>query len=83
VESQNLKKLYLIQFKRVSQSRGSRREKTRGENMKDSLVMLLKTNGEKMPETRSLAMLMKPNELKSISGDVDERKEERRGKAEG
>jgi hypothetical protein len=51
--------------------------------MKDSLVMLLKTNGEKMPETRSLAMLMKPNELKSISGDVDERKEERRGKAEG
>jgi hypothetical protein len=43
----------------------------------------MKTNIEKMPENRSLAMLMKPNGLKSLSGDVDERKEERRGKAEG
>jgi hypothetical protein len=45
--------------------------------------MLLKTNVEKMPENTSLAMLMKPSELKSLSGDVDERKEERRGRAEG
>jgi hypothetical protein len=53
-------------------------EKTRGENMKESLAMLLKTNGEKMSENRPLAMLMKKNELKSLSGDVDENKGERR-----
>jgi hypothetical protein len=45
--------------------------------MKDSLAMLLKTNVEKMSENRLLAMLMKPNELKSVSGDVDESKGER------
>jgi len=42
--------------------------------MKESLAMLLKTHGEKMTENRSLAMLMKPNRLKSLSGDVDEKK---------
>jgi len=41
--------------------------------MKVSLAMLLKTHVEKMSEKRSLAMLMKPNELKSLSGDVDEK----------
>jgi hypothetical protein len=51
-------------------------QKTRGENMKDSQAMLLKTNVEKMSENRSLAMLMKKHELKSISGDVDENKGE-------
>jgi hypothetical protein len=35
--------------------------------------MLLKTNGEKMSEYRPLAMLMKTHELKSLSGDVDEK----------
>ena len=44
--------------------------------MKDSQAMLLKTNVEKMSENRSLAMLMKKHELKSISGDVDENKGE-------
>jgi len=43
--------------------------------MKVSLAMLLKTNIEKMSDNRSLAMLMKPNELKSLSGDVDEKKQ--------
>ena len=43
--------------------------------MKVSLAMLLKTNVEKMPGKRSLAMLMKPNELKWLSGDVDEKRE--------
>ena len=42
--------------------------------MKVSLAMLLKTNVEKMSENRSLAMLMKANQLKSLSGDVDENK---------
>jgi hypothetical protein len=43
--------------------------------MKESLAMLLKTNIENMSENRSLAMLMKTEKLKSISGDVDENKE--------
>jgi hypothetical protein len=55
-------------------SHGSRGEKSRGENMKVSLAMLLKTRIEKMSENCSLAMLMKKNELKSLSGDVDEKK---------
>jgi hypothetical protein len=42
--------------------------------MKESLAMLLKTNAGKMSENRSLAMLMKSRELKSLSGDVDENK---------
>jgi hypothetical protein len=43
--------------------------------MKASLAMLLKTNVGKMSDNRSLAMLMKPHELKSLSGDVDEKNE--------
>jgi hypothetical protein len=35
----------------------------KGRNMKESLAMLLKTNVEKMPENRPLAMLMKINWL--------------------
>jgi tmRNA-binding protein len=42
--------------------------------MKVSFAMLLKTNVVKMSENRPLAMLMKKNELKSLSGDVDEKK---------
>ena len=41
--------------------------------MKDSLAMLLKTHREKMSVYRPLAILMKTNELKSISRDVDEK----------
>ncbi len=37
--------------------------------------MLLKTHGGKMTENRSLAMLMKTNRLKSLSGDVNEKKD--------
>ena len=43
--------------------------------MKDSLAMLLKTHGEKMSDNRALAMLMIINELKSLSGDVYEKKQ--------
>jgi hypothetical protein len=42
--------------------------------MQEGLAMLLKTNGDKMPDDRSLAMSMKPNDLESPSGDVDETK---------
>jgi len=41
--------------------------------MKDSLAMLMKTNGEKMSEYRSLAMLMKTGKLFYVSRDVDEK----------
>jgi len=46
--------------------------------MKESLAMLLKTHGEKMSENSPLAMLMKTNRLKPLSGDVDENKGENR-----
>ena len=36
--------------------------------------MLLKTNGEKMSVYRPLAILMKTNELKPVSRDVNEKK---------
>ena len=68
--------VYEIKAVNCTASRSS--DKSQGENMKDSLAMLLKTNGEKMSENRPLAMLMKKNELKSLSGDVDENKGERR-----
>ena len=42
--------------------------------MKVSFAMLLKTNVGKMSDNRPLAMLMKREELKSLSGDVNERK---------
>jgi hypothetical protein len=48
--------------------------KTRGEKMKDSQAMLLKTNHGKVSVFRLLAMLVKTNELKSFSGDVNEKK---------
>jgi hypothetical protein len=48
-------------------------KKTRGEKMKDNQAMLLKTNRGKMSVFRLLAMLMKKNELKSLSRDVDEK----------
>ena len=53
---------------------GVREKKRGGGKMKDSLAMLLKTHVEKMSEKCSLAMLMKQSELKSLSGDVDQKK---------
>jgi hypothetical protein len=49
-------------------------EKRGGGKMKDSQAMLLKTNHGKMSVFRLLAMLVKTNELKSFSGDVNEKK---------
>jgi hypothetical protein len=40
--------------------------------MKEGLAMLMKTHREKMSDNPSLAMLMKQNDLKLLSGDVDE-----------
>jgi aspartate carbamoyltransferase catalytic subunit len=42
--------------------------------MRDSLAMLLKTHGEKMSLFGPTTILMKTNELKSVSRDVDENK---------
>jgi hypothetical protein len=74
VEYQNSSKFYLVELKRVNLNYVSRDEKTRGGEMKESLAMLLKTNGEKMSILRSLAMSMKTSQLKSLSRDVNEKK---------
>jgi len=42
--------------------------------MQDSLAMLLKTHGEKMSLLCPTTILMKTNELKSVSRDVDKKK---------
>jgi Trp operon repressor len=42
--------------------------------MRQDFLKLLKTHIEKMSDNRLLAMLMKPNELEQLSGDVDEKK---------
>ena len=53
---------------------GRSAKKLRGEKMKDSLAMLLKINGGKMSDFWPLAMLMKTNDLFSLSRDIDEKK---------
>jgi hypothetical protein len=72
VMSRDLLKFYLIQIKIVIVRGRNRGQRNAGGKMKDSLAMLLKTNGEKMTENTSLAMLMKAHELKLLSGDVIE-----------
>jgi hypothetical protein len=64
----------VIEFKSVIFTALPSSKKARGENMKVSLAMLLKTHVEKMSVLCLLAMLMIKNELKSLSGDVDEKK---------
>jgi hypothetical protein len=49
-------------------------EKTRGEKMKATSIMLLKTNVEKMPETGLSIMLMKKKELQPSFHYVDDNK---------
>ena len=66
-------KMYVYETKAVSRCPGSHGEKTRGENMKDSLAMLLKTHGGKMPDNGLLAMLMKTKDVHVVSRDVDEK----------
>jgi hypothetical protein len=62
--------LDVIENKYVIQFPTAKEKKARGEKMKDSLAMLLKTNGGKMSDYGSLAILMKLKDLKSPSRDV-------------
>jgi hypothetical protein len=75
VRRQNLVKSYVIVNIGDNPFAVRWRRKTRGGNMKDSLAMLLKTNGGKMPDLASLAMLMKIHGLFLVSRDVDEKKD--------
>jgi hypothetical protein len=65
-------KIYVIEIKRVISFCPDQGEKTRGEKMKDSLAMLLKTHVEIMSIYGLLAMLMKISKLQRVSGDLDE-----------
>ena len=58
---QNLAGIDIIETKTVSLRLVVGERKTRGENMKVSSIMLLKTNGGKMSETGLSIMLMKTN----------------------
>ena len=65
--------MYLIEIKTVIDSWRRSGEKRGGEKMKESLAMLMKTNGGNMSDYRSLAMLLKTQDLPIVSGDVDEK----------
>jgi len=55
---ENPAKIYVIEIKIVSSFPWRGLQKTRGDKMKVSLAMLLKTNVEKMSVYQPLAMLM-------------------------
>ena len=59
VKSQNLTQAYVVVNKSVIRFMEARVGKMRGEKMKVSPIMLLKTNGGKMSVFASLAMLLK------------------------
>jgi hypothetical protein len=64
IKGENLAKIHIFENKPVSSLQVTGSRKTRGEKMKDSLAMLLKTNVEKMSVYCLLAILFKTNELK-------------------
>ena len=70
---QNPAKFHVIVKNGVTPFVVRQQQKTRGEKVKDSLAMLLKTNGGKMSVFSSLAMLMKKQGLIQLSRDVDEK----------
>ena len=74
LKNPNPKKFYLIVNNILNRFSVARPRKTRGEKMKDSLAMLLKTNGGKMSLLASLAMLLKKQLVIFVSRDVDENK---------
>jgi hypothetical protein len=61
----NLEKIYVIETKSISSFPAGGWKKTRGEKMKVSSIMLLKTHGEKMSETGLSIMLLKIRLLQS------------------
>jgi hypothetical protein len=71
-------KFYVIVNKQIIEFSMAQAQETRGEKMKASLAMLLKTNGGKMSVSSSLAMFMKRHGLFSVSRDIDENKGESR-----
>ena len=72
INGENLVKTYVAENKIVSSFLIGAWQKTRGEKMKDSLAMLLKTNGEKMSVFRLTTMFMKTGILFYVYHDVDE-----------
>jgi hypothetical protein len=65
--------MHIAEFRLLIAARRKGAHKKGELKMKASLAMLMKTNVEKMSVYRSLAILMKTIELKSLSRDVDEK----------
>ncbi len=76
--NQNVAKVDVIDIKRVIRSCVPGGEKTRGEKMKVSPIMLLKTNGENMSVLGLAIMLLKQNEIESSCHYVYENTRESR-----
>jgi hypothetical protein len=74
IYGEDLEKLYVIENNNVISSPASGWEKTRGEKMKVSPIMLLKTNGEKMSEISLAIMLMKRRQIEAACHYILENK---------
>ena len=72
--SQNLGYSYITENKRVVYSWLALGEKSRGEKMKGTSIMLLKTNGEKMSEIGLSTMLMKIRNIEAAFHYSNEKK---------
>jgi hypothetical protein len=66
MSSANLARIYIVEIKVVSLLLASGGEKMRGEKMQVSLIMLLKTNGEKMSDFWLAIMLLKIRYLRPL-----------------
>ena len=62
---EDLEKLYVIEITPVIAFPARSRKKTRGENMKVSPIMLLKTHVEKMSETSRAIISMKTRQIEA------------------
>jgi len=74
IYGENPEKLYVIEIKPVKSFQARSSKKTRGENMKVSPIMLLKTHVEKMSETGHAIICMKTKHLKAQRHYIYEKK---------
>jgi hypothetical protein len=74
IYGENFPKLYVFENKSVTPFPARSSKKTRGENMKVSPIMLLKTHVEKMSETGHAIICMKTRNIKVARHYIYEKK---------
>jgi hypothetical protein len=74
MNGENSEKIHVIETKTVNSIPADGFEKARGEKMKVSSIMLLKTHGENLSETGLSIMLMKIKQIKAALHYIHEKK---------